>query len=52
MRIFVPVGAAAGSASLSREFIKYRCVPEREDVKRAVEKIGQTNLKKWFAKAS
>jgi origin recognition complex subunit 4 len=50
--IFVPAGASAGSASLSREFVKYRCLPEREDVKKAVDKIGQTNLKKWFGKAT
>jgi origin recognition complex subunit 4 len=50
-RIFVPTGPTA-TAGLGREFVKHRCVPNREEVKRAVEKIGQTNLKKWFSKAS
>lgn len=31
--------------------MKYRSAPEREDVKSAVEKMGKTNLKKWYAKA-
>lgn len=48
-RIFVPAGGQ--SAGLGREFLKYRCVPEREDVKSAVDKMGKTNLKKWFTKA-
>jgi origin recognition complex subunit 4 len=50
-KIFIAAGPTA-TAGLGREFVKYRCVPDREDVKRAVEKIGQTNLKKWFSKAS
>jgi origin recognition complex subunit 4 len=52
MKAFVPAGASAGSANLSREFVKYRCLPDRQDVKQAVDKIGQTNLKKWFGKAT
>ncbi|KDQ64531.1 hypothetical protein JAAARDRAFT_116424 [Jaapia argillacea MUCL 33604] len=49
-RVFVNAGPAV-NANSGREFVKYRCVLGREDVKRTVEKIGQTNLKKWFSKA-
>jgi origin recognition complex subunit 4 len=45
----VAVGAPA--AGLGREFVKYRCVPDRADVKAAVDKMGQLNLKKWFTRA-
>ncbi|KAI0068834.1 hypothetical protein BV25DRAFT_1791509 [Artomyces pyxidatus] len=48
-RVFVPLAAA--SATVGREFVRYRCMVEREDVKRAVEAIGQTNLRKWLHKA-
>ncbi|KAI0320816.1 origin recognition complex subunit 4 C-terminus-domain-containing protein [Amylostereum chailletii] len=48
-RIFVP--AATTSSATSKHFLRYRCMVEREDVKRAVEANGQTNLKKWFSKA-
>ncbi|KAG6836517.1 hypothetical protein H0H93_007194 [Arthromyces matolae] len=50
MRVFVPVAAYAQSTA--KEFVKYRSVIEREDVKKAVEKIGQVNLKKWLTKAT
>ncbi|KAH7887714.1 origin recognition complex subunit 4 C-terminus-domain-containing protein [Phlebopus sp. FC_14] len=49
-RIFTSV--TAPSANVAPEFIPYRCSVERGDVKRAVDVIGQTNLKKWFNKAS
>jgi len=49
VKVFVPV--TASSENVSKEFIRYRCVAEREDVKNAVERIGQTNLKKWLSKA-
>ncbi|KAF9221994.1 hypothetical protein BS17DRAFT_784251 [Gyrodon lividus] len=49
-RIFT--GVAAPSSSLSPEFVRYHCLVEREDVKRAVNMMGQTNLKKWLHKAS
>ncbi|EJD01236.1 uncharacterized protein FOMMEDRAFT_89695 [Fomitiporia mediterranea MF3/22] len=48
-KIFVQ--AASHTAGVGKEFVKYRCAVEREDVKVAVERIGQTNLKKWFSKA-
>ncbi|KAH8118304.1 origin recognition complex subunit 4 C-terminus-domain-containing protein [Phellopilus nigrolimitatus] len=49
MKVFLQ--AAAPSANMAKEFVKYRCIVEREDVKSAVEHFGQTNLKKWFSKA-
>jgi origin recognition complex subunit 4 len=48
-RLFVSV--APTSSSVAKGFVKYRCVVQRLDVKRAVEKMGKTNLKKWFSKA-
>ncbi|EIN10651.1 hypothetical protein PUNSTDRAFT_100328 [Punctularia strigosozonata HHB-11173 SS5] len=47
--VFVPI--AGPNASILREFVKYRCAVDRDDVKRAVERQGQINLRKWLAKA-
>ncbi|KAF8897561.1 origin recognition complex subunit 4 C-terminus-domain-containing protein [Infundibulicybe gibba] len=41
----------APSASIPKEFIKCRCAIRHDDVKKAVEKTGQINLKKWLHKA-
>ncbi|KIK98042.1 hypothetical protein PAXRUDRAFT_824314 [Paxillus rubicundulus Ve08.2h10] len=49
-RMFTPV--AAPSSSIAPEFVRYRCLVAREDVKQAVDMMGQTNLKKWLHKAS
>ena len=49
MKIFVQ--AAPASVGLGKEFVKYRMTVNRDDVKAAVERAGQTNLKKWFSKA-
>lgn len=49
MRIFVL--AAPSTAGSAKEFVKYRSLIMREDVKRAVDSVGQTNLRKWFYKA-
>lgn len=49
MKLFV--GVAALSSNIAKEFVKYRSVVEREDVKKAVEKTGHINLKKWLSKA-
>ena len=35
----------------AREFVRYRCMVERDEVKKTVETVGQTSLKKWFFKA-
>jgi origin recognition complex subunit 4 len=48
-RVFVSV--APPSTAIAKEFVRYRCTVDRAEVKRAVDTIGQTNLKKWFAKA-
>ncbi|KAH6915790.1 origin recognition complex subunit 4 [Coprinopsis sp. MPI-PUGE-AT-0042] len=48
-RLFVC--AAAPSGTTAKEFVKHRCVVEREDLKKAVDKTGQINLKKWWSKA-
>ncbi|KAF8238705.1 hypothetical protein L208DRAFT_1429666 [Tricholoma matsutake] len=39
------------STSTRKEFLKYRCIVDRTEVKKAVETIGQINLKKWLTKA-
>ncbi|KAF7976255.1 hypothetical protein HWV62_7128 [Athelia sp. TMB] len=48
-RVFV--ATAASSATIAAEFVKYRCVLDRIDVKKAVDDRGQTNLKRWLSKA-
>ncbi|KAI0081783.1 hypothetical protein K474DRAFT_1587114 [Panus rudis PR-1116 ss-1] len=48
LKVFIPV--AAPSVGIAKEFVRYRCSLERADVKTAVDKLGQLNLKKWFTK--
>ncbi|KAF5319018.1 hypothetical protein D9611_012651 [Ephemerocybe angulata] len=48
-RIFV--ATAAPSITTPKEYVKYRSVIEREDLKRGIEKTGQVSLKKWWSKA-
>ena len=48
-RTFVCV--APSSATVAKEYVRYRCVVDRAEVKHVVEAVGQTNLKKWFGKA-
>ena len=43
---------AAPSPNVAPEFVRYRCLVEREAVKQAVNTMGQTNIKKWLNKAS
>ncbi|EPQ59267.1 hypothetical protein GLOTRDRAFT_70551 [Gloeophyllum trabeum ATCC 11539] len=49
VRAFVMSGPS--SSNVAKEFGKYRCMAEREEVKKIVDRLGQTNLKKWFSKA-
>ncbi|KAK0491064.1 origin recognition complex subunit 4 C-terminus-domain-containing protein [Armillaria novae-zelandiae] len=48
-KMFVLV--AAPSWNTAKEFLKYVCVVEREDIKKAVDKGGMIPLKKWLHKA-
>ncbi|KAJ7771401.1 origin recognition complex subunit 4 C-terminus-domain-containing protein [Mycena maculata] len=48
-RIIAP--AATPSVSVAKEFIKFRAVVSREDVKKAVEKKNDTVLTQWLKKA-
>jgi len=48
-KVFEPI--VTPSITIAKEFVRYRCVVDRDDVKKAIEKIGQTNLKKWFTKS-
>ncbi|KAH9899496.1 origin recognition complex subunit 4 C-terminus-domain-containing protein [Cubamyces lactineus] len=49
LRIFL--SAAAPGSTVGREFALYRSAVDRFAVKKAVETMGQLNLKKWFTKA-
>lgn len=44
--------AAPANMTIQREFVKYRCTVERDDVKKLVERSGKTDLKKWLGKAT
>ncbi|KAI6113651.1 origin recognition complex subunit 4 C-terminus-domain-containing protein [Pisolithus thermaeus] len=46
------LGVAPPSVNTAPEFVRYRCLVERELLKRVVDTAGQTSLKKWFYKAS
>lgn len=48
----VVVLAGPVSNSTGRVFVKYRCVPERSDVKEAVERLGHSALKRWFVQGA
>lgn len=42
---------AAKSQNVAKEFVKWRCAVDYETVKKAVNKRGETSLKKWLNKA-
>ncbi|KAF5370134.1 hypothetical protein D9758_001020 [Tetrapyrgos nigripes] len=46
------VATAAHSLTIGKEFVRYRCAIHRQDIKQAIDKSGQTNLKTWLNKAS
>jgi len=49
MKIFVY--ASTLSHGITKGFIKYRCVMDREQVKKAIQKNGHISLRKWLNKA-
>ncbi|KAJ6599038.1 origin recognition complex subunit 4 C-terminus-domain-containing protein [Mycena vulgaris] len=49
-RIVAPT--AAPSASVAKEFVKFRAVVGREDVKKAIQTRNDINLNKWLSKAT
>ncbi|KAG2156091.1 origin recognition complex subunit 4 C-terminus-domain-containing protein [Suillus clintonianus] len=49
-KIFICV--AASSTSIAPGFTRYRSALNWDDVKRAVDKMGKTSLKKWLTKAN
>ncbi|KAI0758059.1 origin recognition complex subunit 4 C-terminus-domain-containing protein [Fomes fomentarius] len=49
LRIFL--AAAAPSANIAKEFALHRSIVDRFTVRKAVDAIGQLNLKKWLTKA-
>jgi len=46
--VFQPT--AAHSAVVAKQYVKYRCVPERDEIKNAIERAGYTMLKRWFTR--
>ncbi|CAE6401524.1 unnamed protein product [Rhizoctonia solani] len=48
----VVVLAGPGSSSTSRAYVKYRCVPDRSDIKEAVERLGHSAMKRWFVQGA
>ncbi|KAF9055328.1 hypothetical protein BDZ89DRAFT_938335 [Hymenopellis radicata] len=48
-KVFVPVGPPGWN--ISKEFVKFRCVLSREDIRKAVEKSGHSTLNKWLKKS-
>ncbi|KAF8338022.1 origin recognition complex subunit 4 C-terminus-domain-containing protein [Cantharellus anzutake] len=48
LRIFLPSGPT--STSTSRQYIKYRCEATKEEVRNAVERRANTQLKRWLQK--
>ncbi|KAJ7682773.1 origin recognition complex subunit 4 C-terminus-domain-containing protein [Mycena polygramma] len=49
-KIFAPT--AAPSASVGKEFVKFRAVVSRDDAKKAVQTRNDINLNKWLTKAT
>jgi len=39
------------AAGTMKEFVRYKCMAEREDVRQMVAAIGQTTLNQWFKRA-
>ncbi|KAG9078037.1 hypothetical protein FS749_010007 [Ceratobasidium sp. UAMH 11750] len=48
----VLVLAGLASHSTGRVFLKYRCAPERSDIKDAVDRLGHSALKRWFVQGA
>lgn len=48
----VIVLAGPASSSTGRAYVKYRCVPDRSDIKEAVERLGHSALKRWFVQGA
>ncbi|PSR73386.1 hypothetical protein PHLCEN_2v10678 [Hermanssonia centrifuga] len=47
--VFTP--ATAPAVGTGREFVRYRCTADRNDVKEVINKTGPLSLQKWFRKA-
>ncbi|KEP45719.1 origin recognition complex (ORC) subunit 4 carboxy-terminus protein [Rhizoctonia solani 123E] len=48
----VLVLAGPASSSTRRAYVKYRCVPDRSDIKEAVERLGHSAMKRWFVQGA
>ena len=46
LRVFQPIGSA--SATIAKQYVRYRCAVERHEIKEGIEKQGNTNLKHWL----
>jgi len=51
IEIRILVGVAPASAKVAPEFVRYKCLVEREDIKKAIDTRGHTDIKKWFTKS-
>ena len=38
-------------AGTTKEFVRYRCMVEKEEVRQMVSAIGQTTLNQWYKRA-
>jgi len=53
IRVFqLVLGTTARVTGAGREFVKYRCMIPREEVRRLAEKHGSTEVKSWLASAT
>jgi len=48
-KIFVCVTSVP--AGMTKEFVRYKCMVENEEVRRMVSTIGQTTLNQWYKRA-
>jgi origin recognition complex subunit 4 len=45
------VSANPVPAGTMKEFVRYKCMVEKEEVRQMVSALGQTNLNQWFKRA-
>ncbi|KAH7334464.1 origin recognition complex subunit 4 C-terminus-domain-containing protein [Rhizoctonia solani] len=48
----VVVLSGPASSSTRRAYVKYRCVPDRSDIKEAIERLGHSAMKRWFVQGA
>ncbi|PVG04578.1 hypothetical protein CPB86DRAFT_746443 [Serendipita vermifera] len=48
LKVLQPINAASSNLKQSQEFVKYKCMVDRESIRRTVEKNGTTAVKNWL----